>query len=419
MINVYLDSNIYIQEKYGLNNSYFLLLNQLIQTHEIRLLYSNVTKGEVFYHLRESVESAVTAYNKAQSEFYKAYAHYGRFDYSKLKTETEISILENEFNKFWGQENSLELLFNNIDINNILLAHFNVEYPFEKKKRNEFKDAFMIEAIKLFIREHNEQVYLITKDNGVIQAVKDEPNIKVFESLEKFSSADEIKALYDNSYVELLNRYINREDIKKKFLRVLENSELIRIGEFDYEVESFDIDGLSIVVDFATCNNQDNIQANLMFIIDYSIEASYIDIENSIYDPEDKCFIYKKYIYLSEKHKKNISVDLDFILKHDGTFNIQNDIGSVKDLSVIELDDESLVDEPIIDMDEGLEYAEMLEDDYDYQDSFLENDDRIDQYSCENCSSPVDETTAKLALNKQERILCDACLSNYNSDDEL
>lgn len=179
MINVYLDSNIYIQEKYGLNNSYFLLLNQLIQTNEIRLLYSNVTKGEVFYHLRDSVESAVTAYNKAQSEFYKAYAHYGRFDYSKLKTETEISILENAFNKFWGQENSLELLLNNIDINNILLAHFNIEYPFEKKKRNEFKDAFMIEAIKLFIREHNEQVYLITQDNGVIQAVKDEPNIKI------------------------------------------------------------------------------------------------------------------------------------------------------------------------------------------------------------------------------------------------
>lgn len=419
MINVYLDSNIYIQEKYGLNNSYFLLLNQLIQTGKIRLLYSNVTKGEVFYHLRDTVESAVTAYNKAQSEFYKAYAHYGRFDYSKLDVETEVSMLVNEFDKFWGQKNSLELLLNNININNILSAHFNIEYPFEKKKRNEFKDAFMIEAIRLFIKENNEPIYLITQDKGVIQAVKNEPNIKIFASLEMFSRADEIKVLYDDSYVELLNQYINCEEIKKEFLGALESSEVIRTGEFDYEVESFDIDGISIVVDFATCNIKDNIQANLMLIIDYSIEASYIDIENSIYDPEDKCFIYKKYIYLSEKHKKIVSLDLDLIFQHDGTFDIQNDISSLEELCVIELDDESLVDEPIIDMDEGLDYAEILNDDDYYQDSFLENDDRIDQYSCENCSSPVDETTAKLALNNQERILCDACLSNYNSDDEL
>lgn len=419
MINLYLDSNIYIQEKYGLNNSYFLLLNQLIQTSKIRLLYSNVTKGEVFYHLRDSVESAVTAYNKAQSEFYKAYAHYGRFDYSKLDVATEVSMLVNEFDKFWGQKNSLELLLNDININNILSAHFNIEYPFEKNKRNEFKDAFMIEAIRLFIKENNELVYLITQDKGVIQAVKNEPNIKTFASLETFSRADEIKVLYDDSYVELLNQYINCEEIKKEFLGALENSEVIRTGEFDYEVESFDIDGISIVVDFATCNVKDNIQANLMLIIDYLIEASYIDRENSIYDPEDKCFIYKKYIYLSEKHKKTVYLDLDLIFQHDGIFDIQNDIRTLEELCVIELDDESLVDEPIIDMDEGLDYAEMLDDDYYYRGSFFENDDRIVQYPCESCLSPVDENIAKLALNKQERILCDACLSNYNSDDEL
>lgn len=413
MVNVFLDTNIFISGKYNLKSSYFSLLNNLIKKGDVRLLCSEIVIGEVIQHMESDITNAVQKYNKAQKEYYESYAHYDTFNYLKKNVEKEIFMVKEKINAFFTQENSLLLSLEKVNLSSIMSLYFKKKPPFETKKPYEFKDAFNIGLISSFIKEKKEVVYFITADEGMHKAVKGNSLIRVYQSLEKFYNDDDIKELYNNSNVDLLKEYITKNDLKEEFSNVLQNSEVIRTGFEDYEVLSFDIKDVLLVLQFGETKG-DTIFSEIEVNIEYLVSLSCFDEERSIYDPEDKEYIYKATKNIYERHKKCILVKLEFLFNYGGRFELQTEITSIKELDIIELDDESFLEEAI-DITEYVKNLEMYDEYSDYMDGFSD----IGDYICCNCGKTVPYTDGQLAESKGRSVLCDACLTNYNPDDEF
>lgn len=419
MVNVFLDTNIFISCKYNLKSSYFSLLNNLIKKGDVRLLYSEIIIGEVIQHMQSDIRNAVQKYNKAQKDYYASYAHYDTFNYLKKNVEEEILMVREKINIFFTQENSLLLPLENVNLSSIMSLYFKKEPPFETKKPCEFKDAFNIGLISSFIREKQEVVYLITADEGMYKAVEGNSLIRVYPSLENFYNDNDIKELYNNSNLDLLKKHIPKSDLKEEFSNVLKNSEVIRTGFEDYEVLSFEIKDVLLGLQFGETNG-DTILSEIEVNVEYLVSLSCFDEERSIYDPEDREYIYIATKNIYERHKKCILVKLEFLLNYGGHFELQTEINSIKELDIIELDDESFLEEEI-DITEYLDNLGEHDDYSDYLDymNYMDEFSNIGDYICDNCGKTVPYTDGQLAESKGRRILCDACLTDYNPDDEF
>ena len=414
MIYIFLDSNIYIGKKYNLESSYFVLLKQLLINGAF-LLYSNINVNEVFKHLELDVKKAVEEYNVAQANFYKSYAHFGTFTYKKINVIDEINNLKNYLNEFWNKENVIKIPSNGIDVEKILHDHFNSRPPFIGKKPYEFKDAIMIGAVNKYAEQNNVTIYFISNDKGVLKALEDKPLLKGYLSFEEFSNDEYIKSKYDLSIKTLLSEYIQSDSFVSLVKNAIDMAEIIRIGNQEYEINSCNCKNIELIINFATHESLDNITAEIIIRVNYSLELLYLDKSNYIYNPAIKSY-YNPNINITEEHQKDIVLSLKFILRYNSTFELTDPEGLLAELSSIELDDESLINHPVTDA--GLDFLDSLPNSF-YEDIDLDEAYGINEYaSCERCGSIVDINIANLSRELDKDILCETCITNYSADDE-
>lgn len=414
MIYIFLDSNIYIGKKYNLESSYFVLLKQLLKNSAF-LLYSNINVNEVFKHLELDVKKAVEEYTVAQANFYKSYAHFGTFKYKKINVNDEINNLKNYFNEFWNKENVIKIPSNGIDVEKILQDHFNSRPPFIGKKPYEFKDAIMIDAVNKYAEQNNVTIYFISNDKGVLKALEDKPLLKGYSSFEAFSNDEYIKSKYDLSIKTLLSEYIQTDSFGSLVKNALDMAEIIRTGDQDYEINNCNCKNIELLINFATHESLDNITAEIIIKVNYSLELLYLDKSNYIYNPAIRSY-YNPNISITEEHQKEIALSLKFILKYNSTFELADPEELVAELTSIELDDESLINLPVTDA--GLDFLDSLPNSF-YDDVDLDEVYGINESACcERCGSFVDINIANLSRELGKDILCETCITDYSADDE-
>ena len=152
---VFIDTNIFIGEKFMLSNDKFEKLKTYIENDKIILLNNEITERELEVHIIKDVKEVINSYNKvlSKSPFLEILSETP----IKLSAEDEtyiISFLKTELIKFFDDSIKLSLE-----------DHFNLNLPFEKTKQNEFKDAFVAQIIKKYQKKNNEKIYIISKDD--------------------------------------------------------------------------------------------------------------------------------------------------------------------------------------------------------------------------------------------------------------
>ena len=183
---VFIDTNIFIGEKFMLSNDKFEKLKTYIENDKIILLNNEITERELEVHIIKDVKEVINSYNKvlSKSPFLEILSETP----IKLSAEDEtyiISFLKTELIKFF--DDSIKLSLEDVDIKLILEDHFNLNLLFEKTKQNEFKDAFVAQIIKKYQKKNNEKIYIISKDDGFRKTFdNNDQNFIIFENLSKF-----------------------------------------------------------------------------------------------------------------------------------------------------------------------------------------------------------------------------------------
>lgn len=339
-ISIFLDTNIFISQKYDFSdtkNSDFNNLVKMVNDGKIKLYISQIVEHEVKKHIKEDIFEIFKEVKKSRNIVLKKFSkNYSQtsvlsnlFSFYNLKKDDISEEIISKFDKFLKDSKASKLDCKDIDPQQIIVDYMDSNPPFEnkEKKKYEFPDAFMIAKLKKICSKES-PIYVITEDKGFKEAIKSITGLEgKFDNLKDVFDLinceneiyNEIKEFLSNSThtTEILEKL--KEEIKDK----LESNNIevdgMRYdrkgicGGFEYEdteIENVDINNFEFKsVDMITDDEVIvSVEVNTLILV----ICSFLDEENSIWDPEKKEYMFSTWKNIKEKHEVDINCELTF-----------------------------------------------------------------------------------------------------------
>lgn len=307
MKNVFLDSNIFIQENY-LQGKYINRLLRLGKDSTINLFIHDIVVGEVKSNFIKHLKESLTAYK----QFQKSGAKYMRnvvigksiVTYEKLKTEELHREFCDALDNRLKEANVAFISYSETDVRLIFQQYFDKEPPFglKEEKKHGFPDAFLIEFIKDWVEAEKENLTVLTSDNdfnhingfkGYID-VQNDHRVFVDELNKEIIRAEELRIQKVDEII-----YNDIESIKKETQEYVKDylyDESIYYPLFINEIYDLsnlrfddDIDLKTFIVDIL---NEEEIEVEISFKLKFKIDILTDDESMSVYDSEDKIMHY-------------------------------------------------------------------------------------------------------------------------------
>lgn len=329
---VFLDTNIFILAKYDFSDKGILnTFSNFVTAGKIKLYISSIVKGEVENHISDEISKIYNSFKKSRSSTFETvsenYLSQWEFSYLFNKTDKKqmLSKMLADFEIFLQDTNAVMLDCTNVDCNQIIYDYFEGNPPFANsdKKKFEFPDAIMIAKLKMVFSEEN-SVIVVSNDNKFREAIQDHNGIKTFESLkEVFDLINKEQEKTYTNIIQFLSQGSTHAELCKEIQVALENKNLDIDGldcdrkgyceGYDYEevyidsIENVDFEFKS--VDEITVNTV-KITVTATSLI--SAICSFFDIDNSIWDSEEKEYVYSEWISVYEKHEPKFESEFTF-----------------------------------------------------------------------------------------------------------
>lgn len=233
-IIVFIDTNIF--EEMGFN---FDLRNEIINQYvelckenKIKNIIVSVIDKEIKKHISNKIEENRRAIKKNCKWIYDL------VDKKVIEDNLNKNLIDYE--KFKNENNSEIIEIDNINPEIVMDKYFNMKYPFELSKPYEFKDSFFLESVFEYANSHLEVngILVVTKDNGIIKAVKEK-------GLKRINCCSKIDEVIDtilnigsdqrNKLLKYLKSYDFNEQIPDKIIVNIECDEENDIIIDDYE----------------------------------------------------------------------------------------------------------------------------------------------------------------------------------------
>lgn len=322
-ISVFVDTNVFDKCKYHLGpNGVLQMLKTLNKNGKVKLYISNIVLGETDRHIRSLADNTYKVLESAQKEARKIISPTlleGTAIESYFSFPTADGIKEaaiRKFQKYINDMNTVVLDNSGVDLEQVVRDYFDGNPPFElkEKKKNEFPDAIMISKLKASFSKTN-PIWIVSEDKGFR---------KSFQGLDGFNCVSILNELFDMInkqdrqfiYDEVQRLFINvdfldklKDDIKFEIEDVgvdingvdcdrsgycegFEYNEIIieDISEFEIELSSIDEIDDEIVVVSVLCNAE------------FKAYCSFDDYENSIWDSEEKEYLFLERGEVEEVH---------------------------------------------------------------------------------------------------------------------
>jgi len=350
-LSVFLDTNIFIGCRYDLNEKGVLLkLKNLVNRNKVRIYISNIVERETEKHIKLDISNAINELKKARKEISKNISPAIVKDTS-LSTIFELpcqntieEIALTNFREFLEVSKVTCLDNKGVDIDGILEDYFNANAPFDTKeaKKYEFPDAFIISKLKKEFYK-NKPVWVISSDEGFKMALDNEEGFNCLSSINEL--LDMINK-QDQMY-ETIIQYIKNKDVYKEIC----NNIKVRIESDDIEVNGLDYDrkgycegyeySNTFITDVSVENfhlsSVDEISEDIVYLTvlckaKISVSCSYDDYDNSIWDSEEKEYMFLSEVEIDEEHEPEFECSLSLKVNHEGDnvkfslFDISNNI---------------------------------------------------------------------------------------------
>lgn len=313
MLNVFLDTSIYISEKYNVYTGSLVRLKRNCELGLVQLFSSDIVIQELQKHISEDSTEAM---NKLKTKLgepvtLKIFGKDGKLP--------DINgILQKQFGEY--MKIAKVIPFGTISVIELFDDYFSERAPFENraKKKTEFPDAVIIKSIKKQFKKKDETLFVVTKDEeGWIKAFTDNNKIIILTSLKEFLLKVPQVEVKRKSCKEYLDA--QKESILEKAKEWLEEYEWITIiYKLDDTIDVDDIDeivvkNLNLNFDgFELLDDEKNF-AVASFTGEALIDAyyGYEDHTFEIYDKEDK----KYYNTKINKARSQLKISFEFTVE--------------------------------------------------------------------------------------------------------
>ena len=376
--SIFLDTNVFIGANYCFSEGALSHLIRLASEEKIAIYISNIVKREVEKNIAEDFDNIELQLRRAKNNikenrlFVQASNSMFVNYLSNYPTQMSKDKTIMDFNKFLSDSKTIVLDNNNVDVDNIFNDYFDVNPPFEAKegKKNEFPDAFIASKLKATFSEIN-PIFIISSDKGFCKAFENTNGFFTYEKLAEFLN---IFNMQDGVY-PMVVEYMSREEVRAKICSIIEDklmSNELFINGLDYDRkgvyggneydESVIVKIFSLIIKFSSLEDVD---ADIVSIIvectaEIETESTYFDEANSVWDSEEKEYIYSSYGRVREVHVPTFDCTGELSVKRD---NQEFEFDILEFMVDLSLDQDTRVEQVFVDeeFDRDLIEAEMME----------------------------------------------------------
>ena len=288
---VFIDTSVYVKEKYFSEGNAICALYKLAKEGIIDLVSTDITNREILRHLRNDCLEAFSKMKKECNVLRNISLYKDSFDRANK------AIVEEEVNKLLEKNlkaasvYTMPYNYKARDVKNIFTSYFKEIAPFSAHKKSEFPDAFVLKLLENYADENKVSITILSADNDMQEYdasrlysadYKEFINDKIVVK----AKLDDIKFALDDQYGEICwkiqsecekklddtNLYIYCIDgVDISFVTV--NYVHVKFDKNSIYIYNYDDGSLGIEVE---CD------------IDFSVDVEYENTSNAYYDSEDK-----------------------------------------------------------------------------------------------------------------------------------
>lgn len=186
--NVFIDTSIFRAANFNFRSTAFRTLTELARQHRLFVKISDITQNEVEAQLRALVEEAVQELNRFRSKAYilrNLRSPQVRQLFEPLDANASYQELLDQFRSFVLDANLECIVSDAVSPGRVFNKYFLLRPPFgDGKKKSEFPDAFVIEALLQWCEKNDAAMFVISSDNDLKNACESEKRLIYAESLE-------------------------------------------------------------------------------------------------------------------------------------------------------------------------------------------------------------------------------------------
>jgi predicted nucleic acid-binding protein len=323
---IFLDTNVFESAKFSYDSH---RMEKFLETSEekgINLYITDVIKYEVIKRIKTNIQNAIEKIDKHNLEILVQSLEVENKEKLKLINDLSEKLIQ-DFENFLTDYN-INVILSNFDQSALIDFYFNNKAPFSEQKKHEFPDAIIILTIDKWSAENNKIPLIVTNDKGM-SSYETENDIKFFNKISDITNL----LLTEKPENDLLDIYKGQlEKIKDKIIDDIKSyKDNFTLYSYDHiddiEVDNVKIENVTLnKTDIININTDDNIiQLEVDFKIEFSLNASYPDMDTMSRDKEDGVNYFYQHINSELNLKENTTCYLDIIIyKEDDDFDLDN-----------------------------------------------------------------------------------------------
>lgn len=317
---VFLDTNIIMRTGFNFNGGALLNLRKYHDAGAISLLTNKIIVNEVENNIQHQAKEAASQIKNFIEKIYcinelrHSDKHKGLFQDFR-KQEWEIYIAE-QWKNYLKETDCVVLQNSDVNLELLLDDYFNGRAPFElrQEKKYEFPDAIVIKSLfKFAVDNPVSSVIVATEDKGWENALAGRKNIHVVKNIKDILSY--ISKEYKPEFVEKVVLCI--ADSHPKIIEHVEK--YVRDMNIDFQmdyddIDDFDIESIKIAMDSIDFIENQDASVAVLAVVKAVIEYSFFDYENSVYDKEDRHYMYTHVGQVRESHESQLNITVNMKL---------------------------------------------------------------------------------------------------------
>jgi predicted nucleic acid-binding protein len=329
---VFIDTSIFISKNYHFEGSEFQSLIRLAKEDKINVVLTDITLQEIRSHIDEDTETAIQEIQKTRKKA-KILRNFNEMPLGAIFEDIDLSqykdTLRQKLESFI-KNCGIKIINNNTaDIDNVFKLYFQRKSPFgEGKKKCEFPDAFVLDALDRYAKNLDEKIYVISEDKDFAQGAAHFDNIIYSASLKEFLNIATIHyELLAPQVIDFLKREIKQvtQKIEKDFLYLG-----FYLSDQEGDVDDVNVTEVSDPETFLIDVNDGYAIFEITCNISYSANVIYDDLETASYDSEDKVLIPWRKIDAIVEREERVEAEVTITFSHQEPHNFE-----VEDVSIL------------------------------------------------------------------------------------
>lgn len=309
-----IDTNVFMEKKFQTESIEAKDLLYIVEKEYITFIYNNILLGEYKNNLEKLVTSTKEEFNKFMKDGGLAgvlglFGGVSKRDSKDILVKKYVNKYLKKFGKYLEALGGVDIGLQGLE--KLFENYFKMVPPFEKSKKDEFPDAAIIISLDKWVENtlgDEDIVYVVTKDKGLANGVKELNNSRIKLKEEIYNVIEE----YSDEFLdEIFNEFIEEDKGR--------DENLASIIWQQYDVYSFiDPSDIEIYLDLGI-TSIDDVEVDLIaegeypleelvftekkddkilvkiratYEAEFNIDYTYIDYDNSIWDSEEKNYLF-------------------------------------------------------------------------------------------------------------------------------